>query len=129
MKPMSVLPVLPLLGALAFSAGAAPANSLKITKEDRAEAQQMFNTRCAACHGTSGKGDGPGSASLNPKPRNFHDEAWQKTVKDDEIEQAIMYGGAAVNKSPAMPANPDLASNPELVGALRELVRGFVKAK
>jgi len=90
-----------------------------------AEAQQIFVTRCAVCHGQDGRGDGPGSAALDPKPRNYHDEEWQEQVTDEEIRQAILYGGAAVGKSPSMVANPDLTSKPEVVAALTQLIRGF----
>jgi mono/diheme cytochrome c family protein len=93
----------------------------------RQEAQQVFSTRCAACHGPSGHGDGPGASGLNPKPRNYHDRAWQAQVKDDEIEKAIVYGGAAVGRSPGMVGNPDLAGKPEVVAALRSIVREFGK--
>jgi len=33
--------------------------------------KELFNANCMSCHGSEGKGDGPASASLNPKPRNF----------------------------------------------------------
>ena len=99
----------------------------EITPEARAEAQQIFQTRCSACHGTTGHGDGPGAASLVPPPRNYHDPAWQDSVTDEEIEKAIVYGGAAVGRSPAMVGNPDLASKPSVVAALREIVRSFGK--
>ncbi len=89
------------------------------------EARKMFVARCASCHGMEGKGDGPGSVALNPKPRNYTDGAWQKTVTDDEISKAIMYGGAAVGKSPIMPAQADLQSKPEAVAALVKVVRSF----
>ncbi|HBZ69161.1 MAG TPA: hypothetical protein DEP35_05195 [Deltaproteobacteria bacterium] len=93
----------------------------------RAEAQQIFATRCTPCHGATGGGDGPASSGLTPPPRNFHDKAWQSAVTDDHIEQIIQYGGAAVGKSPAMPSNPDLMSKPEVVAALREYVRSLGK--
>jgi mono/diheme cytochrome c family protein len=35
-------------------------------KIDMDKAQVIFNERCAACHGTEGKGNGPASAALNP---------------------------------------------------------------
>ena len=35
------------------------------------------------------------------------------------------HGGAAVGKSPLMPANPDLSSQPEVVQALVKRVRSF----
>jgi cytochrome c553 len=89
------------------------------------KAKKEFVSRCASCHGMEGKGDGPGSAALNPKPRNYTDKEWQKTVTDDQIGKTIMYGGAAVGKSPIMPAHPDLSSKPEMVTALVKVVRGF----
>ncbi|MBK7188668.1 MAG: c-type cytochrome [bacterium] len=103
------------------------AKKVSITGADRKEAHEMFNTRCAACHGQFGRGDGPGAAGLNPKPRNYADAAWQSTVTDEEIEKAIVYGGAAVGKSPQMVANPDLQAKPGVVAALREKVRSFGK--
>lgn len=88
-----------------------------------AEAQQLFATRCTPCHGNEGRGDGPASASLNPRPRDFQDGSWQSSVNDQHIERVIQFGGAAVGKSPAMPANPDLQSKPEVVAALRQHIR------
>jgi mono/diheme cytochrome c family protein len=93
----------------------------------RAEAEKIFNERCVTCHGPSGAGDGPASAGLVPKPRNFQDAAWQQSVTDAHIEQIIQYGGAAVARSPAMPANPDLMSKPAVVAALRAHVRALKK--
>lgn len=103
------------------AASAAPAASAG----DRAEAKELFATRCTPCHGPIGAGDGPASAGLTPKPRNLSDHAWQATVTDGHIETIIQYGGAAVAKSPAMPPNPDLVAKPAVVSALREHVRGL----
>lgn len=90
-----------------------------------AEADQIFATRCTTCHGATGAGDGPGSAALDPKPRNFQDKTWQASVTDEHIGQILMYGGAAVGKSPTMPGNPDLMSKPDVVRALVAHVRGL----
>lgn len=89
------------------------------------EAQGIFTTRCVTCHGAEGAGDGAASAGLNPRPRNFQDDDWQSSVTDEHIERIIQYGGAAVGKSPAMPANPDLTGKPEVVSALREHIRSL----
>lgn len=89
------------------------------------EAKQIFETRCTACHGPEGRGDGLASKGLTPPPRDFHNAEWQKSVTDAHIEQIIQFGGAAVGKSPAMPSNPDLMSKPAVVAALRERLRGF----
>jgi mono/diheme cytochrome c family protein len=108
--------------APAAPAAAAPAT---LTPEVRAEARELFATRCTPCHGPRGAGDGPASAGLTPKPRNFTDKAWQASVTDQHIETIIQYGGAAVSKSPAMPPNPDLTAKPAVVSALREHLRGL----
>lgn len=95
------------------------------TKVDLNAAKEVFDTRCSACHGTSGKGDGPGAAALSPKPRNYTDKTWQASVTDEQIKKTILLGGAAVGKSPIMPASPDLDSKPEVVDGLVKIVRGF----
>lgn len=86
--------------------------------------EDLFKSRCAPCHGDSGHGNGPGAAALNPKPRNYTDVAWQTKVSDEDIRKTILYGGAAVGKSPQMPANPDLEGKPEL-DELVKTVRSF----
>ena len=89
------------------------------------EAQDIFKTRCTMCHGPGGKGDGPAGMALNPRPRNMTDLEWQKSVTDEHIDKIIVGGGQSVGKSVLMPANPDLANKPEVVKALRLMVRGF----
>jgi high-affinity iron transporter len=39
---------------------------------DLEEGATLFRQSCAACHGASGRGDGPAAAALNPKPASFH---------------------------------------------------------
>ncbi|MGD8317367.1 MAG: c-type cytochrome [Myxococcales bacterium] len=90
-----------------------------------AEAKEIFQDRCTVCHGQTGKGDGPGSAALDPKPRNFTSVEWQESVTDDHIHKIIVYGGIAVGKSAAMPANPDLDSKPQVVDELVKIVRSL----
>jgi mono/diheme cytochrome c family protein len=91
------------------------------------EARKLFAVRCSVCHGEDGTGNGPGAAALTPKPRNYTDAEWQKTVTDDEIKKTILLGGAAVGKSPAMPSSPDLQAKPEVLDELVKHVRSFVK--
>jgi mono/diheme cytochrome c family protein len=96
-----------------------------ITPEAKAAAEQIFSTRCAACHGPQGKGDGAASAGLDPKPRDFTDPSWQEGVTDEHLEKIVTYGGAAVGKSPAMPPNPDLQAKPAVVAGLRAHIRAL----
>ena len=90
------------------------------------KARDIFVQRCVPCHGATGNGDGPASATLDPKPRKFGDAEWQKSVTDDHIMKIIKFGGAAVGKSAAMPNNPDLTDQ-AVISALKDLVRSFDK--
>ena len=92
------------------------------------EASKIYTERCVPCHGENGHGDGINAATLNPKPRNFADPEWQKSVTDTELLKAIKEGGAAVGKSVGMPANPDI-KDPDIIVALKDKVRRFGAAK
>lgn len=124
-------PVLALVLAAAGACQKAPPASapekaaVEVSPAARKEAEELFATRCSTCHGATGQGDGPASAGLTPKPRNYHDKAWQASVTDEHIEKIIKFGGPAVGKSPLMPPNPDLESKPEVVTALRQHVRSL----
>lgn len=101
---------------------AAPA---KVYASPAEEAQAVFKQRCVPCHGPEGRGNGPSSAALNPKPRNYHDAAWQKSVTDEHIAKTILEGGMAVGKSDIMPSNPDLEQKPEVIKELVKMLRAF----
>ena len=107
------------------SSTAATTTAAATPDDPAAEAKKYFDTTCVVCHGKDGKGDGPGAAALNPKPRNYTDVKWQEEVKDEELRKAILEGGAAVGKSAAMPPDPQLESKPKVVDELVKIVRGF----
>ncbi|MGH7865068.1 MAG: c-type cytochrome [Candidatus Binataceae bacterium] len=89
----------------------------------RAEAKKLYASRCAVCHGARGQGDGPGAANLDPKPPNFGNLAWQKSVSDEKISRAIVFGGPAVGLTMQMAPNPDLEDRPAVVAAFVEHIR------
>lgn len=93
----------------------------------RQEAEKVMAQRCALCHGADGRANGVMSATLNPRPRDFSDLAWQRSVSDEQLEKVILKGGAGIGRSPIMPANPDLAEKPAVVDELVALLRGFAK--
>ncbi len=68
------------------------------------DAKGQFETVCATCHGTTGEGNGPGSAALDPKPANFTDPGFWSGKTDEELLKAIREGGASVGRSALMPA-------------------------
>lgn len=99
-----------------------------VSTQAMAEAEKIYGQRCQTCHGPKGAGDGPAAAALNPKPRTLKSPEWQKSVTDDHLYQVILKGGEAVGLSNLMPPNPDLEDQPEVVGGLVKLVRGFEEA-
>lgn len=101
-----------------------PARSFSVSPA-RKEANDLFASLCSTCHGVSGKGDGPGAAACDPRPRAFGDPAWQASVTDEHIQKAVVFGGAAVGKSAQMPAQPQLKGKQELLDNLVAIVRGF----
>lgn len=104
---------------------AKPAVTPAATPMAAAEARTLFDSLCFTCHGSAGHGDGPGAAALDPKPRSFADVVWQDSVSDEQIQKTIVFGGAAVGKSPMMPAQPQLKGKTEVLDALTKIVRAF----
>lgn len=47
---------------------------------------------CANCHGTSGRGDGPGATNLNPPPRVLRAHGFWRHRSEGEIFWVIKYG-------------------------------------
>jgi len=98
-----------------------------ISEKARAQANDLYESRCESCHGEQGHGDGPGAIALGAKPANFNSKKFQGGVTDKQIATAIVQGGAAVGLSQEMQPNPDLANRPEVVQALVAKVRQFGK--
>lgn len=88
----------------------------------RAAPPELYEKRCAACHGTAGRGDGVAAAAMEPRPRDFAEVRWQSTVTDEQLRRVIREGGTARALSASMPAHPDLRP-----AQLAELVR-FVRS-
>jgi mono/diheme cytochrome c family protein len=105
-----------------------PALAPKPKRPPEDVAAQIYGERCILCHGKEGRGDGTTAAALDPKPRNFADHAWQVATPDDELRKVIATGGAANGKSPLMPPNTDVASDPEVLEAMVKRVRSFDSA-
>ena len=109
------------------AAAPTPAPAAEPAGDPVAEAAEIYTNRCVVCHGETGKGDGDGSAALDPKPRDFTSAQWQGEVTDDHLQKIIVYGGTAVGKAPTMPANPDLDAKPAVVAELVKYIRDLAK--
>ncbi len=86
-----------------------------------AAGQSLFTVRCQMCHGKGGDADTPMGKVMKPSPARFSDPLWQASTTDDEILEIVTLGGAALNKSPAMPAGKNL--KPDELKALVAFVR------
>lgn len=100
-----------------------PAPKTKPTPQQLAVGEKLYKQRCVLCHGDAGAADGVGARRIQPEPQHLNAVLWQQNVSDEEIGKAILDGGAAVSRSPMMPANPDLKSRPADVTALVQYVR------
>jgi mono/diheme cytochrome c family protein len=109
------------------TSGSNDAHAVVVTPDARAQAAEIFTSRCATCHGDQGRGNGPAAANLKPAPMDFHNRNWQRKVTDAQIAQAIVKGGKAVGLSSQMASNPDLESEPAVVAALVERIRKWAK--
>ena len=70
----------------------------------------LYKANCVACHGESGKGDGPGAGVFKPPPRDHTDRAYMSALSDKDIGYIIRMGGAMRGK-PLMPSNPQIGGD------------------
>ncbi len=91
----------PAVDAALIDKSGAPVNSGPVdvkkvfagTPEMKEKGKVLYTQNCATCHGTNGHGDGPAAAALNPKPRNFtQDAAWKNGRKLSQIFKTLTEG-------------------------------------
>ena len=65
--------------------------------------REIYVLRCQGCHGTDGRGDGPGAEILELRPADFTQDTLLATRNFEAAFQKIRSGGGAVHGS-SMPA-------------------------
>jgi mono/diheme cytochrome c family protein len=110
----------PASASTAAKASAPAATS--VTPEMIGKGKSLYQANCTACHGESGKGDGPGAGVLKPPPRDHTDYAYMSKLTDKEIADVIRMGGA-IKGRPLMPSHPAIngAALDSLVAYIRTL--------
>jgi len=60
-------------------------NPIKATKASIQRGKEIYEKKCALCHGIKGDGKGTASAGLNPKPTNFKDSHGEKMTDGEHF--------------------------------------------
>lgn len=88
----STIPILAAAAALLVAMSAVAGGPPKKTPELLKQGKASYEANCAACHGDTGKGDGPAGAALEPKPRDLVKGAFKKGIQPAQVFQTISKG-------------------------------------
>ena len=92
-----------------------------LAQDAKPDGRALYNTKCATCHGRSGKARPDLAKKGTP---DLNDPAWQKLATDDEIRDVIAKGvGESAMKAFAAELKP------EEIAAVVKYVRSLVPAK
>jgi mono/diheme cytochrome c family protein len=60
-------------------------NPVKPTKASIEKGKEIYEKKCALCHGAKGDGKGPAGTGLSPKPTNFKDSHGEKMTDGEHF--------------------------------------------
>lgn len=60
-------------------------NPVKATKVSVQKGKEIYEQKCALCHGDKGDGKGPAAAGLNPKPTTFQGSHGEKMTDGEHL--------------------------------------------
>ena len=98
-----------------------------VSMPESPQGERIYVAHCAACHGRTGRGDGPAAIALDVRPRDFRNEPirYISTLNgvptQEDLEQTILSG----RHFGAMPARPNLTDSEVVILAdyVREINR------
>src|SRR5262245_21504907 len=98
--------------------------------------KQLYEAKCALCHGAAGKGDGPAAERLLPKPRDFtagkfkiRTTASGQLPTDDDLSKVIRDGMPGTSTPAWGKVITDAKDLQALVGYVKSFAEGFKTAK
>jgi len=65
--------------------------------------KELYEHYCVLCHGSGGQGDGFNAYNLKPRPQNFTDAAFMRSLSDTDVIDVIKGGGRSIGRSVLMP--------------------------
>jgi mono/diheme cytochrome c family protein len=82
-------------------------NPMAASPESVAKGKGLYEGKgtCLKCHGTIGKGDGPGAKLVRPAPRNLTNADWQKARADGEMFWIIKNGSPGTGMVALIPSD------------------------
>ncbi len=83
-------------------------NPYKPTPDLIKRGEEIYMQQCKACHGESGRGDGPAAKGLDPKPSDLSFIMKRHIATDEYLFWTISEGGKPIGS--AMPAYKDILS-------------------
>ncbi len=72
-------------------------NPLAFTSANISKGKALYEQNCAACHGPTGRGDGPAGANLQPPPSDLVGVVKMPMASDGYLYWTISEGGTALN--------------------------------
>jgi mono/diheme cytochrome c family protein len=67
---------------------------------DLARGRTLYERKCAACHGLTGRADTPAAATLRPHPPSFQDSFFVETLTPYDVTTAIRFGVDGTGMAP-----------------------------
>ncbi len=104
---LGVLVVLPLFGLACQDLGRA---SVAVALPGLPQGDILYAQHCAACHGVTGRGNGPAAIALDVPPRDFRNEVFRYVSSVDNMptRRDLVQTVRAGRRFGDMPANPQL---------------------
>lgn len=94
-------------------------------KGDTRRGGAFYMANCATCHGARGDGAGPRAYFINPKPRNFLDDAWRT-----RFNRIVLYAAVSEGRNGTeMPAWNKVATPQQLADVSEFVFQNFVLGK